>query len=281
MNEPENMTLELGDIIKIVSPLNETTNDNTYLIDYIDNSVIKLINTETAQLHILNIDESGDIIEDYVSEIILLDRNDVKGYAKQNDLSINTWIDIHFISDLPFIVTGIITNIEEDMIEIKTYPNNDIIYIDFAYQGLPPDLNIKEIIIRNEPIDKKNDPSETIQDVEGDEYELDTYVIPDTVEPTELKDLLIDADTLVIGEELGEVTETITVDDKFKRYGIETQTNDLLDELLSTIPTYERTTNTLNRNPFLNNFQTSFKFSNPSAGDIAINKKRIKKVSIN
>ena len=96
MNEPENMTLELGDIIKIVSPLNETTNDNTYLIDYIDNSVIKLINTETAQLHILNIDESGDIIEDYVSEIILLDRNDVKGYAKQNDLSINTWIDIHF-----------------------------------------------------------------------------------------------------------------------------------------------------------------------------------------
>ncbi len=247
MNEPENMTLELGDIIKIVSPLNETTNDNTYLIDYIDNSVIKLINTETAQLHILNIDESGDIIEDYVSEIILLDRNDVKGYAKQNDLSINTWIDIHFISDLPFIVTGIITNVEEDMIEIKTYPNNDIIYIDFAYQGLPPDLNIKEIIVRNEPIDKKNDPSQTIQDVEGDEYELDTYIIPDTVEPTELKDLLIDADTLVIGEELGEVTETITVDDKFKRYGIEIQTNDLLDELLSTIPTYERTTNTLNR----------------------------------
>ena len=46
------------------------------------------------------------------------------------------------------------------------------------------------------------------------------------MEPTELKDLLIDADTLVIGEELGEVTETITVDDKFKRYGIETQTND-------------------------------------------------------
>ena len=127
MNEPENMTLELGDIIKIVSPLNETTNDNTYLIDYIDNSVIKLLNTENAQLHVLNIDEGGDIIEDYVSEIILLDRNDVKGYAKQNDLSINTWIDIHFISDLPFIVTGIITNNEEDMIEIKTYPNNDLI----------------------------------------------------------------------------------------------------------------------------------------------------------
>ena len=247
MYEAENMTLELGDIIKITSPLNQTTNNNTYIIEYIDTNVIKLTNVETMQKQILNIDENGDLLEDYVDEIILLDRNENKGYAKQNDLNLNTWIDVHFIGDLPFIVTGLITNIEEDMIEIKIYPNNDIIYIDFAYQGIPEELNIKEIKIRDKPTEKNN--QETEQEIYTDvtdDYELDAYIIPDEIETTELKDILIEADSIVIGEELGEIEQTITIDDKFKRFGIETQTNDLLDELLSIIPTYDRTSKKLN-----------------------------------
>tara|TARA_B100000085_G_scaffold268839_1_gene279613 strand:+ start:809 stop:6547 length:5739 start_codon:yes stop_codon:yes gene_type:complete len=245
MDKTENVTLELGDIIKITSPLNETTNNNTYIIEYIDTNVIKLINVESFEKHILNIDENGDLLEDYINEIILLDRNQNKGYAKQNDLNVNTWIDIHFIGDLPFIVTGIITNVEEDMIEIKIYPNNDIIYIDFAYQGIPEELNIKEIKIREKPTEKVDEGIELVEDI-TDDYQLDAYLVPDEVVTTELKDLIIEADSIVIGEELGEIEQTLTIDDKFKRYGIESQTNDLLDELLSTIPTYDRTSKKLN-----------------------------------
>ena len=245
MDKTENVTLELGDIIKITSPLNETTNNNTYIIEYIDTNVIKLINVESFQKHILNIDENGDLLEDYINEIILLDRNQNKGYAKQNDLNVNTWIDIHFIGDLPFIVTGIITNVEEDMIEIKIYPNNDIIYIDFAYQGIPEELNIKEIKIREKPTEKVDEGIDLVEDI-TDDYQLDAYLVPDEVVTTELKDLIIEADSIVIGEELGEIEQTLTIDDKFKRYGIESQTNDLLDELLSTIPTYDRTSKKLN-----------------------------------
>ena len=51
------------------------------------------------------------------------------------------------------VITGIITNKEEDMIEIKLYPNNELIYIDFGYKGIDPTLNIEKIIIRkNSPI---------------------------------------------------------------------------------------------------------------------------------
>ena len=65
----------------------------------------------------------------------------------QNNLLKDTWIDITFSGDIPTIITGQITNLEEDMIEIKTYPSNSVIYIDFAYKGLPEELNIKEIDI--------------------------------------------------------------------------------------------------------------------------------------
>ena len=38
-----------------------------------------------------------------------------------------------------------ITNLEEDMIEIMTFPEKDTIYIDFAYKGLPKNLPIESI----------------------------------------------------------------------------------------------------------------------------------------
>lgn len=245
--ETETMNLELGDIIKIVSPINETTNNKTYIINYIDENAIKLIDVDTTEDLILNINEDGNLNEEYIDEIILLDRSEMKGYVKQNNLEINNWIDIYFTGDIPFIITGMITNIEEDMIEIITFENNETIYIDFAYQGIPTDLNIKEIAKRDKPVTKKEDEeTNVIDDIETEDYELDTYIIPDTIDISKLQETILDADSIIIGEEIGEVTEFVTVDDKFKRYGIDTQTNDLLDELLSTIPTSERTTKRLN-----------------------------------
>ena len=65
------------------------------------------------------------------------------------------------IQTFPIIINGLITNIENDMIEIKTYPNNDIIYIDFEYKGLPEDLNIEKIKIIDGDNINKGDNEET------------------------------------------------------------------------------------------------------------------------
>ena len=62
------------------------------------------------------------------------------------------WIDIYFKGDVPEIYTGEITNLEEDMIEIKLYPSNEIIYIDFAYKGIPQELEIDKFVIRTKPV---------------------------------------------------------------------------------------------------------------------------------
>ena len=64
---------------------------------------------------------------------------------------INTWtMDyIHFNDDVPVIVTGEILSLDEDMIEVKTYPSNKIIYIDFEYKGIKDDLFIEKIVLRS------------------------------------------------------------------------------------------------------------------------------------
>ena len=45
-----------------------------------------------------------------------------------------------------------ITNLESDMIEIRTYPEDETIYIDFGYMGIPENLPIEEIKIRAPPV---------------------------------------------------------------------------------------------------------------------------------
>tara|TARA_X000000368_G_scaffold63610_1_gene45187 strand:+ start:16756 stop:22620 length:5865 start_codon:yes stop_codon:yes gene_type:complete len=258
----ENLTLELSDIIQIISPLNNEVNEQIYIISYINDQLIKLINTDNLNELFLNIDEEGNIIEDYVAEINLLDRSDIKGYAKQNNLFIDTWINIHFATDIPMVITGQITNVDEDMIEITTYPDYETIYLDFAYQGLSPEFNIKEIEIRDKPklLDTETDPENvktpgTIlpsDELQSDElqsdvdYELDAYELPIDMPVKETEEILLSADSIIKGEDLGQITQVITVDEEFQRYSIEAQTNDLLDDILSTIPTTERTTKVLN-----------------------------------
>jgi hypothetical protein len=253
----EDLSLELSDIIQIISPLNKDSHEEIYIIKYIDNKIIKLINTDSLLELIINIGDDGNLVEDYIAEIHLLDRNDDKGYIKQNNLKIDSWIDIHFSGDLPYIVTGKITNIEEDMIEITTI-KNETIYIDFAYQGIPLDLNIKEINTRPEPkeniedlpvSDKTELTKEQKQELEQEqeeEYEMDFYVLPEEPETKNIQKDIIDADNIIFGEELDEITETVNIDDQYKRYSIESQTNDMLDDLLSTIPAVERTNKVLN-----------------------------------
>ena len=63
----------------------------------------------------------------------------------------------------------------------------------------------------------------------------------------QIREFIIKADSVKFGNEsYGPVTQFIDVTTKSQRYSIETQTSDLLDELLSTVPNAQRTPRVLN-----------------------------------
>ena len=152
----KSLSLELGDIIEIIAPSNEEINEMTYLLTQISDKKIILMNVSNYKFYQLNIDSNGSLTDESISEIRLLHRSDEKGFARQNSLLPKTWVDIHFNFDIPITITGEITNLDEDKIEITTYPDLEIIYIDFAYKGIPEDIPIEEITIRPKPAALKN-----------------------------------------------------------------------------------------------------------------------------
>ena len=86
IEEPEGrfITLQLGDVILIRDPANEILDNNVFLIDYIDNSKIKLISETDLQQVQLRISPDGVIGDGTISQIELLSRNDNLGYARQD-----------------------------------------------------------------------------------------------------------------------------------------------------------------------------------------------------
>ena len=233
------INLQLGDIIEIFSPDDDIINNKQFLIDYIDNEKIKLINIENSSINILRIN-NGNFENSEIQSISLLSRADSPSYAIQNNLIPNNWINVYFNSEIPFIITGQITNLEEDMIEINT-TNDDVIYIDFEYKGIPESLPITKIEIRSQPTqiqdqttevpttdvqtrqDKSAEQLENIQESEESE-QRETVEIDNSY----LKQILINADEINFGEELGEITQIVDIDDSQRRFSLEQQTNDLL-----------------------------------------------------
>jgi hypothetical protein len=113
--------LQLGDIIHITSPLNETLNDQLFSIEYIDSSKIELINTDTLNKIRLTISKDGFLGDGTIERIAIRSRLDTPSYARQNGLLPGKWINIYFGGEFPIIITGEITNLEKDMIEIIIY----------------------------------------------------------------------------------------------------------------------------------------------------------------
>ena len=152
------VVLRLGDVIIIKSETNEILNNNTFLIEYIDREKIKIVNAESfdkTQLRIKN----GVIGDGSITEIKIISSNPNRGYARQHDLLTGTWINIYFGGDVPLIITGQITDLEEDMIEVKTM-DDETIYINFEYHGIPEDLPIQAFEIRQPPEQKREDLEE-------------------------------------------------------------------------------------------------------------------------
>ena len=132
VDSPEiRLNLQLGDIVQFDAPTDEDLNNKQFIIQYLDNGRMIIVGKDGKE-RILLIGEDGRLKNESISSITILNRSEFPGYAKQNNLLPNTWIDIHFDGDVPTIITGKITNIEEDQIEVTTYGENDVIYIDLS-----------------------------------------------------------------------------------------------------------------------------------------------------
>jgi hypothetical protein len=260
---PDTLELQLGDIIELVSPTNEEYHETTNYVHYIDPMQIILTNVSSMKQFQLNINESGSFTDESITRVILLSRSDEQGYALQHNLLPNTWINIYFGGEVPTIITGQISNLEKDMIEIITYPKMDTIYIDFKYQGMPRDIPIDKILIREKPANFKKIGSLALmkQSMLNDEEFIDPESqaeleftdmgesiskIPDNREEEQnireqLNDMYVDANTIIFGEDLDAVAQLVEVPDSEKRYSIDAQVSDIMDELLSTIPNNRRT----------------------------------------
>ena len=294
-------TLQLGDIISFDAPVNPELHDRVFLIKYLDENQITIIDEDNLKEINLTI-ENNNLTDQSIESIAILDRVEEAGYAKQNGLTPGNWVNIRFGGDVPVIITGEITDLDEDMIELKTHPDGETIYIDFAYKGIPKDLPIEKIELRTTPTSARK-PSLNIDSInaankgnaanksndgndndgndgddndsddnddgdngksklnksslnEGDDeypnadFDIEEIApididIPIVDVKAQLKEMIINADQIQIGEDLGSIEQDVEIVGGV-RYGLEKQINDLLDELLSQIPNHERTQTVLN-----------------------------------
>lgn len=257
----ESLKIELGDIIEITAPSNREIDQQVWAITYVDETTLRMIHTSNFQAHTLTFDESGGFTDETIQQIAVLCRCKEKGYARQNALYTGTWIDIHFGGEIPAVISGEITNLEEDMIELTTFPERKIIYIDFGYRGLPEDLLIERIVLRDRPeslgkiatIRPRTEGDEAPEGTEIEEAFMEytdtgeaTLHIPEGAQPKpttreELLGLYIETDK-IIEEEMEEIVQVVEVPESERRYTLDAQLIDFSDELLSQIPVLERTT---------------------------------------
>jgi len=238
MSKEINTKLKLGDIIKIEAETNTDLNNKEFFINYIDKSEIVIINSESDYIIRL---EDGKIMDKSIQKIILLSRSEKEGFIKQNNLDINFWVDLNFGGDLPETFTGKITNIEGDMIEVTRYPDtSQIIYIDFAYSGIPRDIDLNNIVIRESPkkIEDINLPNE-----EETEEITDEYINQE--EQVLEGEIITNLNQLVLGEEL-EALQFEKVDKKQKRFGLDIQEKDMVDDMISKLKEKDRTNKKIN-----------------------------------
>ena len=272
------LTLELGDIINITAPSNPELNNEIFLIEYIDiEKRIDLIHINTLNKKTLTL-SSGIFDDKSIKSMDLLDRSTKNGYAAQNDLNIGTWIDIFFGGDIPYSITGQITDKIEDMIEINNFENDDKLYLDFEYKGLPDDIPIKSINIRSAPQSVLNNDIVN-KFINTQQSGLNVYEHLHSEEPSEREDIMpledgvvsilpddndidglnaqiSEGDQIVYGTELDDIYYYVEVDKEEKLYSIDEQLQDLQDDILATIPSTQRNYQTnLEVNLVLNRFK--------------------------
>ena len=142
--------LQYASIIRINST-NLDYDNQIFFINYINDQRVDLISSKSREKTTLLIDENGNFDDEVISDIeVLYSPPEGVGYAMINGLVPGKFVDIHFGTEEPFIITGEIINLEGDVIEIK--PKNEWveqnIFIDFHYGGIDNELNITKFVIK-------------------------------------------------------------------------------------------------------------------------------------
>mgnify|MGYP006075129825 FL=1 len=273
------LLLSLGQVIKIIAPSNTNIHEKIYIINYIDKKIIELIEQKTLSKIMFNVKE-GFLTEESIEKIMILYKPSDVGFARQNNLTVDRFITIEFGGEVPTIINGQISNLEEDRIEIESYPDKQYFYIDFEYKGIPRDLPIKSIrdfippsqqvneAVTMDPIGEIGEKEEK-QDTEENTIEGETVVddgkiktnddidmesdeeADDIMQPKERIDLeedLIDIkDIEFLDEELEEINEEVEVKEGEKLYDINDQISDLMDDLLASVPSSQRSSKFLRK----------------------------------
>lgn len=252
--------LQLGDIVGVLAPTNSDLNQKYFVIEYLSEDRI-VLRGDDGQDHVLGLDK-GVLRDRSIASIKVVDRPTEIGYAKQHGLVPGTWINVTFGGDVPMIIVGKIVGLDEDMIDVKTFPGDEHIYIDFQYQGIPTDLDIEDIVIRSEPVgaaekqppvdvtietnvDDAVDDTATQENIDesekadSDELDAPSLDLPELT-PIDLKDEIAQGD-IIYGKDLGSIVQEVDVGDRKRKYPLEAQLNDLLDDILASIPPEKRT----------------------------------------
>ncbi len=83
-SEVVSLSIMLGDFIRIIAPTHQEIHEHTFLVDYLSSRKIKLVDIETRGVTILKLDANGNLTDESITSIELLDRAEERGYARQN-----------------------------------------------------------------------------------------------------------------------------------------------------------------------------------------------------
>ncbi len=277
----DSVLIQLGDVIRLSAPSNPALHLKVMYVDYLDNQTVRLLNDST--LTILSISPDGHI--DSIAGITLLCRSDTPSYAKQHQLLPGAWVNIRIEGKMPEVVVARIVSLEQDMIEVNTMDEKHTYYLNFDYKGIPTEWNIESIELRDTPPPPaflKKGEKEKVELEKGEEVrgEEDREEKEKGEEDREEKEKGEEEEREELEKERDDVGPLNGFDHYLRDfnqavlkaretannrifenmdnppssallqrqvYDLATQTTDMLNEFLSTIPTTDRTARVLNQ----------------------------------
>lgn len=258
MSETIEIMMKLGDVIQISAPINSHIHNKIYYIDYIDDSTIVCIDLNDGSKTTFDLDSNGCLTDTTIVQVTLLSRSPTEGYAAQHGLIAGKYVKMVFDFMKPLTIHGKIIANDEDMIQIQA-SDDQVIFIDFEYKGIPKHIPLTHISVVEpltvlEKSELKEKQLESKAEVEEGKEEASMEFSPEGKPVVKVpENPKMDAynfedsySSMQLGEEI-EFEADVEVSKYEQRYGIEIQTNDLLDELLSTIPDEARTSTVMEK----------------------------------
>lgn len=251
-DSPAEGLVSLGDVIRIVGS-SDLPKKTRYIVTYIDTERMEIgdIRALDEPPRVLYLDADGAVTNYDVSDIRVVQKAAAAGFAAQNGLDVGAWVDVRFGGENPYILTGQITGVEDDVAELTERATSDKIYIPFQYRGIPKDMDIEAITIRNPPsegLEEKEEKQEKQENedrrTKGPEDDAPDDAPDDDNDPRRVRDIVIDANQIVFGDFLDDYVYRVEKDDNEQRFSKNEQKIDLYETLVREYIVRRRATDT-------------------------------------